>query len=175
MKITRKVGLTIAAASLAVVMVVSVGAVALAQGRNGGAGNGLGTGSCPEAVTELLDLSKEEIQAMRLEGMSLVEIAKSAGVEEADLVEAILAERQAQVQEKLAAGTLTQEQATAMLERMEQNVTRAINRAATGRPEWAGTGASGQGIRSGGTGTCICGSGANGAVGTGMRWGRAGR
>jgi len=172
MKLNRKVGLTIAAATLGVVMVVSLGAVAMAAGPNGAQGNGLGTGTCPEAVTQLLGMTREEIQAQRLEGKSLVQIAETKNVTQEQLVDAIVAERQAQIQERVTAGTLTQEQATLMLQNMEHNVVRAITRSGVGRPDWAGTGQ--QGLRTAGSGACLGGAGANGS-GFGRQMGRAAR
>jgi hypothetical protein len=150
MKITRKTGLIIAGATLAVVMVLSLGAIAFAQSR----GNGFGTGSCPAAVTELLGMTPAEIQAQRSEGKSLVQIAAAKGVTEVQLKNAIMAERQTQLQERVTAGTLTQEQVNLMLQSMEQNIEQAINRTTTGRPDWAGINGSGQGMRAYGNGVC---------------------
>lgn len=85
-----------------------------------------------EVVSDLLGLSAEEIQAQRLEGKSLVEIAAAVGVSEDALVTAILAARTATIQELVAAGTITQEQADFMIQNMEQQITLAVNRTGTG-------------------------------------------
>jgi hypothetical protein len=159
-KFTRKTGLIVAGATLAVVMVLSLGAIAFAQNR----GNGLGTGSCPAAVTELLGMTPAEIQAQRLEGKSLVQIAAAKGVTEDQLKNAILTARQTQLKERVTAGTLTQEQATLMLQTMEQNVVQAINRTTTGRPDWAGINGNGQGLRAYGNGVCQGSMGGCGSV-----------
>ncbi len=172
MKINKRVGLTIAAVTLGIVTVVSVGAVAMAGPRGERNGNGIGGPS--EAVTGVLNMTREEIQAQRLEGKSLVEIAATKGVTAESLVDAILAEKQTLVQERVTAGTLTQDQATLMLQRMEENVTSAVNRTATGKPEWAGSNGTGMGLRGSGTGVCD-GTGAGAGTGTGRQMGRGNR
>lgn len=137
------------AVSIAAVLVLSVGAVALAAGPGGGAGKGacVGTGGgqavCSDAVTKLLNMTAEEVQALRQQGQSLVQIAATKGVTEAQLVAAIMAEKTAEVQTRVTAGTLTQAQADLMLQQMEQNTIRAVNRTTVGRPEWAGSGQGG--------------------------------
>lgn len=85
-----------------------------------------------EVVSDLLGLSAEEIQAQLLEGKSLVEIAAAVGVSEDTLVTAILAAGTATVQELVAAGIITQEQAGFMIQNMEQQITLAVNRTGTG-------------------------------------------
>ncbi len=171
MKIKRKVGLSIAAATLGVITLVSMGAVALAAEPNGvRAGGPNGAGVCPEAVTQLLGMTQEEIQAQRLEGKSLVQIADTKKVTAEQLTEAILAAKRDQIQERVTAGTLTQEQADLMLQTMQQNVVRAVNRTSVGQPEWAGGNGTGQkGLRAGGSGTCIGDPGANAGAGLGRQ------
>ena len=105
--------------------------------RLGGGGHGMGGyfgqgALCDEAVSDLLGLSAEEIQAQRLEGKSLVEIAAAVDVSENALVTAIMAAKTDTVQELVAAGTITQEQADLMIQKMEQQTTLAVNRTDTG-------------------------------------------
>lgn len=139
--------LTIAASTVAV-LALSIGAVAAAPADCNNTGDGAvcysqetgnmrELGACSEAMRDLLGLTQAEIQSQRHEGKSLVQIAADAGVDEQQLVTAMTAARRATVQERLAAGTLTQEQANSMLQRMEQNVVRIVNRTTTGQPEWA--------------------------------------
>ncbi len=146
--------LTIAASTVAV-LALSIGAVVAAPADCDNTGNGAvcysqetgnmrGIGACSEAMRDLLGLTQAEIQSQRHEGKSLVQIAADAGVDEQQLVTAMMAARRATVQERLAAGTLTQEQADFMLQKMEQNIVRAVNRTTTGQPEWAMAGEHGQ-------------------------------
>ncbi|MFC1917674.1 hypothetical protein ACFLXH_03375 [Chloroflexota bacterium] len=85
-----------------------------------------------EAVSALLGLSSEEIHAQRLEGKSLAEIAAAQGVSEAELIDVIMAEKQAAVQARVDDGTLTQEQADYMLEQMGERTELAVNSTDTG-------------------------------------------
>jgi hypothetical protein len=148
----KRVKIFIIAASVAIILALSIGVVAAAAGPNNANNNGnqcgqqagSGQGVCSEAISDLLGLTTSEIQAMRLEGKSLVQIAATKGVTEQKLVEAVVAERKASIQERVNAGTLTQEQANIMLQQMEENVIRAINRTTVGKPEWAGISGAGQ-------------------------------
>ena len=151
----RKARILVIAASLVAVLTLATTGVAMAAGPNStndngvsnsyGQGYGLGgQGICSDNLTALLGLTAEEIQAQRQEGLSLVQIAAAKGVTEEKLVRAVMAERQVRIQERVTAGTLTQERATYMLQNMEQNVVRAINRTTTGKPEWAGNNGTGQ-------------------------------
>ena len=134
----------IAALSVAGVLALGVGAAA-ASAAGPAASNGAQTscvqqnggglrfqGGCLDEVTTLLGMTEQEIQAQRQEGKSLVQIAATEDVTEAQLVEAIMAGKRAAIQEKVAAGTLTQEQANVMLAAMEQNTVQATNRTSTG-------------------------------------------
>jgi hypothetical protein len=76
-------------------------------------------GPCAEGVSELLGLSREEIMEQRHQGMSLVEIAAAQGVDEQTLTNAVLAARQEALQQQVTDGALTQEQADAILARLE--------------------------------------------------------
>jgi hypothetical protein len=116
-------------------------------GLRGGQGwNGV---SCIEAVTDLLGLSQEEICELRQDGQSLVEIAAGKGITEDALVEAILKERQEEIESKVDSGILTQEQADLRLANMEENITEAVNRTTTGPNgnfQGSGYGQSGNGM-----------------------------
>ena len=79
-----------------------------------------------------MGLTLEEIQAQRHDGRSLVEIATVQGVSEDAFVEAILAEKQAIVQERVETGILSQEQADLILPQMEQRTLEAITRTTVG-------------------------------------------
>jgi hypothetical protein len=145
--------LLVIAASLATMMAISIGGVALAAGAANanidglccGLGTGFGgQGVCSNSTSELLGMTAGEIQDLRQEGKSLVQIAATKNISEQQLVGAIMTDRKTQVQARVTAGTLTQEQANLVLKQMEQNVVRAVNRVTTGRPEWAGANGNGQ-------------------------------
>lgn len=184
----KKTRLLVIAASLAAVLALSIGGVAAAASARNANGNtaqsgqaaGFGQGSCSEAVRDLLGLTAGEIQTMRHQGMSLVQIAATKGVTQQQLVDAIVAQRQAAIQARVTDGTLTQEQANVMLQEMEQNVVQAVTRTTVGQPEWAGTNGLGLGAGNGqmmghsqasGTGNGQPGLGTG--PGNAHQWGRA--
>ena len=147
----RKFKLMAISLGLAALLALSFTAVALADdplgegdvspdcyGQGWGAGNGFLAANHGE-VGELLGLTPEEIHALRYEGKSLAEIAAAQGVSEDELVAAILAARQEVVQQRVEAGTITQEQADQMLGAMAQNLYQSVNRTTLGPPEDRGT------------------------------------
>jgi len=140
-------------------------------GCGNGNGKGLGEG-ISEAVTTLLNMSREEIQERRQAGESLVQIAGSKGISEETLINTILAEKQEALQEMVTAGTITQELANQRLEQMRERVQLAVNRTAVGSPEWARTGQCGVG---GTQQNCVGTPGTCTGQGRMMRGGRAGR
>jgi len=88
-----------------------------------------------DAAEKLLGMTAEQIQAERLAGKSLVEIAKAKGVSEDALIKAILDEHKASLAKLVADGKLTQAQADLMTTRMQEQVKLMVERAGTG-PMW---------------------------------------
>jgi uncharacterized protein YidB (DUF937 family) len=78
-------------------------------------------------VCELLGISQDELQSLRQDGLSLVEIAANYGVTEEELVEAIMGVKTECVQELVADGTITQEEADLMLQNMLERTYEIIN------------------------------------------------
>jgi hypothetical protein len=170
MKRFTKVGLI--ALAVAGILALSIGGVSLAAGPNGTTttpdsaynnycgmnwGSSDQTSVCLTAVTELLGLTPQEIQAERLTGKSIVQIAAEKGINEDTLVNTILTAQRGALQARVTAGTLTQEQATLMIQQMEQNIRRMIEQTTFG---CAGLG-SGNGQSLGGGG---CGMGGRGTA-----------
>jgi hypothetical protein len=157
----KKSRILVIAVSLAAVLTLGIGGMTMASGtasaddgnsvsNSYGQGYGLGgQGICSDNVCTLLGMTPEEIQAQRQEGLSLVQIAATQNVAEEQLIETVMAERQLRIQERVTTGTLPQERAAFMLQNMEQNVVRAINRTTVGKPEWAGNNGSNQGAGNG--------------------------
>ena len=157
----------VAVLALTGILAVTVGGAALAHGPaddNGtqsycgdhelGGYHGHGA-ICSETVSELLGLTHEEIHELRLEDKSLGDIAADQGISEDALVAAIMAARTEAVQARVEAGYLTQEQADAMLEQMQQRTYEAINRTGVGPADWSqghGCGGLGEGNWNGETG-----------------------
>ncbi|MFH1169243.1 MAG: hypothetical protein V1691_00975 [Chloroflexota bacterium] len=126
-----------AALAIVAVLAVAVTGVALASspadtdGDTGfycpGWGYQNGTGMFSGTVSDLLGLTPAQIQDEWQSGKSLVEIAQAQGVGETEMVDAIMADREAAIQDRLTAGTLDQEQADQVLQQMRENVTEMVN------------------------------------------------
>lgn len=136
-----------------------------------GYGQGLG-GGMDDAVTKLLGMTEEQIQAERQAGKSLVQIAAAKNIEEDALINAIMADKKADLDKMVADQKITQTQADQMLTQMKDRVKLMVNRTTVGPPDWAGKGAGfgGQG-RMGANGTATPGTGIGGM----MRFGRTNR
>ncbi len=142
---------TVVASALGLSLIVSVVGVSLAadpaptaipkitQGQRGPMnGRGIGMGAGPGyqgnsgRVGDLLGITAEEIHAERAAGKSLAQIAQDKGIDEATLVATILDARKAALDARVAAGTLTQEQADAAYAQMQTRVKESVNRTAVG-------------------------------------------
>jgi hypothetical protein len=174
-KMKKKTILVVISMVLGVVLTFSIGAAAAAadpvngngceacSGQESGfGGQGRGQDMYSDAVCKLLGMTADEIQALRCEGKSLVQIAATKGVSQQQLLDVIMAERKADVQSRVTAGTLTQERAAIMLQQMEQNTVRSISRTSSGPPEWAGANGVGQGAGNGQMNNGQCGTDGNG-------------
>lgn len=175
----KKLKVTITTILAVGLLAIPVGSVALAAGPSNGSityGNGNGTGICTltgtdpststsggyysldvhEAICQLLGITTEELQSLRLEGVSLAEIAASYGVSEDTLVEAIMTVKSAAIQTQVEAGLITEAQAELRLQNMLEMTYRMIYSTNTGNSSgnmWGNS--NGKGHRNGnGTGIC---------------------
>ena len=89
-------------------------------------------------AASILGLTVEQLQAERLAGKSLVQIAASKGIDEDALIAKLLEARKATVNELLTAGKITQAQADYMLSNMAEHVKLLVERTNVGRPAFAG-------------------------------------
>jgi len=88
-----------------------------------------------DAAEKLLGMTAAEIQAARLDGKSLAELAQAKGVSKDALIQAILDEHEADLAKLVADGKMTQAQADAMISRMQEQVKLMVERTGTG-PMW---------------------------------------
>lgn len=108
-----------------------------------------------EAVQALLGMTAEQLQAERLAGKSLVQIATAKGVGEDELISAILEAKTAKLATLIADGKLTQAQADLMLEHMQTQIKTMVERTSVGPNAGQGQakagmrGMMGQGFRGG--------------------------
>jgi hypothetical protein len=163
----KLLAIAIVAAALAALLATSAFAAAPitppapvpGSGYGYGAGNGIhvpGTGltsqgagvgarrGAPEWVGDndnaasVLGLTVEQLQAERLSGKSLAEIAATKGITEDALISKLVDARKASVTELLTAGKITQAQADYMLNNMAEHVKVMVERTTVGRPAFAG-------------------------------------
>jgi hypothetical protein len=87
-----------------------------------GAGPIGGPGVEHAAVAQGLGISSDELYALRSEGKSIAQIAEEKGVALDDVTASMLATHKAGLDERVQAGTLTQEQADAMLGFMQTRI-----------------------------------------------------
>lgn len=78
-----------------------------------------GAGVVSDAITNLLGMSQEDIYAERSSGKNLSEIANEKGITDQQVIDAMLAGRQEVIDQALADGRITQEQADWMQEAMK--------------------------------------------------------
>jgi hypothetical protein len=102
-----------------------------------GAGGMMGRGAPTwageqDAVAELLDMTQEEVQAERLAGKSLAQIAVEQGVSEQDLIDAMLSAKKDALAELVAGGKLSQAQADLMIQNMADRVKTMVERTDVG-------------------------------------------
>ena len=136
------------ALALAAILTLAIGTAVFADAPGngstqeycGGTGwhgfNGDG-GFCSDAVSDLLGLTPEELHELRLEGNSLADITEANNVSVDALIEAIMADKVAAMEAKVANGTLTREQADLMIQQMTERTEQAVNRIAVGPTEWS--------------------------------------
>ncbi|MHB8741349.1 MAG: hypothetical protein ACYC62_09285, partial [Coriobacteriia bacterium] len=113
-----------------------------------------------DVVADLTGLSVEEVQAQRAEGSSVADIAEANGSSSEAVVSTALEARKALLDEKVADGTITQDQADLAYEQMTERLTERVSTDETGRPSWGGMGGGmgggrgGRGGQGGGMGAC---------------------
>ena len=131
-------------------------------GMGGYGMRGYGTaGSMPTLLAEALGMTTEELVAAQADGQTVAEIAAAQGVDLADVVAAVVAPRAERLAQSVADGSLTQEQADAMLAAMTEHMTWRLENEGLG---WAG----GCGMRGAGR------FGTTGDTGTTGGWGHRG-
>lgn len=91
-----------------------------------------------ETAASILGLTTAELQAERLAGKSLVQIAADKGITEDALIAKLLDARNADVAQLLADGKITQVQADYMTANMADHVKLMVERTTVGRPSFAG-------------------------------------
>ncbi len=102
-----------------------------------------------EAVEALLGMTAEQIQAERLAGKSLAQIAAGKGISEETLIQTILDAKKADLAKLVADGKLTQAQMDLMVERMQAQIKVMVERTNVGPAFGQGQARPGVGFRGG--------------------------
>lgn len=92
-----------------------------------------------ETLAEL-GLDEDTVKTGREAGKTLTEIAGEAGVSEADLVDALVADAEERLAAATEAGNVDEDKAAEIAENIEERVTNRVNRTPGERPERAGRG-----------------------------------
>lgn len=80
-----------------------------------------------EAAAEALGMTVEDLRRALSEGQSLAEVAQGQGVDPEQVVNALVAEAQAHINDKVADGRITQEQADEMLSNLTERIRAFVN------------------------------------------------
>jgi len=124
-------------------------------------------GSMHEVIAEKLGMTSEELYKARLDGKSIADLLKEKDISAADVVKAVIAEREAALDDLVKAKSITEDQKDLMLKNMEAMVENMIE------AEGGGPGGAGAGLYRGGG--CFMDPGANpgmgrGRMGAGPMW-----
>jgi polyhydroxyalkanoate synthesis regulator phasin len=91
-----------------------------------------------DAVADILDMDKEDLKEARQDGQSLVQIADVQGMSAEEFTEALLNQIQAQLDEFVSEGKLTEEQAERVFQGIESNIDRIASAEPGGRGAFLG-------------------------------------
>ena len=80
-----------------------------------------------ETLTSALGISAEELQAAKEAGQSVADIAAAQGVDLQDVIDALVANAEARIDAKLAAGDIDAERAQEKLDSIEERITARVN------------------------------------------------
>jgi len=112
------------------------------EGPFGGRRGPRGFGGGSEVVTSLLGIEQDALREALMDGQTLAEVAEANGVAVDTLVDELVAEKNARLDEKVAEGAITAEEADERRAGIEERVTARVNGE---RPEGAGEGFGGRG------------------------------
>lgn len=93
----------------------------------GGHGPGMRGGPGLDAAAEVLGTTVDDLRSALRDGQSLADVAAANGVDVQAVVDALVAEAQAHLGEKVAEGDLTQEEADARLAEITERITAMVN------------------------------------------------
>ncbi|WP_227766439.1 DUF2680 domain-containing protein [Zhaonella formicivorans] len=115
-------------------LISTVPAFAAESTTNRGAGVAIGRmyGSMRTVIADLLGMSESDLIAARQSGQSMVDIAKEKGIEKEQLIDKVVSTRKDTLQQLVADGKITQEQANYCLQNLETRIESNMERTTTG-------------------------------------------
>jgi lambda repressor-like predicted transcriptional regulator len=161
----RRLLIAAGAAALLTIALVATVAAAGPQGRHGVAAQAAGAQS--DVVADILGLTRDAIDDLRHDGLSLAQIAEQQKVDPQKLIDALVAEWTARIEARVTAGALSTEQATELKAQLETRARDMVYRTTLGGMRGAAVGA-GPVLRDGSG----AGNGSAPGDGTGYRGGR---
>lgn len=102
-------------------------------------------GPGPEAIAEFLGVTTDELRAAKEAGQTLAEVADANGSSADALVDFLVANATERLEEKVASGEITQDEADEKLAEITERVTDMVNGEFEGRPGGRGPGGPGGG------------------------------
>lgn len=162
----RRLLIATGAAALLTIALVATVAAAGPHGRAGVAAERAGAQS--DVIADILGLSRDAIDDLRHDGLSLAQIAEQQKVDPQKLVDALVVEWTARIDARVTAGALSTEQATALKEQLETRARDMVYRTTLGGMQGAAVGAGPENAPGAGNGEAPRdGSGAGRAAGAG--------
>ncbi|MGI9859761.1 DUF2680 domain-containing protein [Moorella naiadis] len=147
------------------------GGAGLGPGQGLGLGLGRSLGGMITTLSNTLGIDVTQLRAERQAGKSLADIAAEHGVDKSQLVAKVTAARKQLLEDRVAAGQITQEQANYCLENMQQRVEQNLERTTVG-PNGQGRGGWKAGSQGNGGPRRRIAAGSGAQVGQGAGFGR---
>ncbi|MFH1474395.1 MAG: hypothetical protein ABIG85_00870 [Chloroflexota bacterium] len=161
----RRLLLSTGAAALLAIAVVATVAAAGPMGRAGGAGATERAGAQSTVVADILGLSRDAIEDLRHDGLSLAQIAEKQKVDPQRLVDTLTTQWTTRIDARVQSGALTADRATALKVQLATRAKDMVFRTTLGGMQGAAVGAgpaSAPGYRNGTGNTGDAGSGMGG-------------
>ena len=161
----RRLLIATGAAALLTIAVVATVAAAGPMGRAGGAQAAERTGTQANVIADTLRMTRDAIEDLRHDGLSLAKIAEKQNVNPQKLVDALVAQWTIRIADRVETGALTADQATALRTQLATRAKDMVYRTTLGGMQGAAVGAgpaNAPGYRGGAEGAGEAGTGMGG-------------
>jgi hypothetical protein len=137
----RRLLIATGAAALLAIAVVATVAAAGPMGRAGGAQAAERAGTQANVIADTLRMTRDAIEDLRHDGLSLAKIAEKQNVKPQKLVDALVAQWTIRIHDRVEAGALTADQATALRTQLATRAKDMVYRTTLGGMQGAAVGA----------------------------------